>query len=176
MTYQIDPAHSAVQFKIRHMMIAFVRGEFGKVTGTVEFDPANPGATRVDASIDVNSLATRDPNRDGHLKGPDFFDAANHPAITFKSNGVAAAGPGSFKVSGDLTFRGVTKAVTLTASGVSDKEVKDPWGNLRRGLEATTRLNRRDFGITFDAALEGGVAMLGDDVEISMDLELTRKP
>jgi polyisoprenoid-binding protein YceI len=158
------------------MGIANVRGEFDKVTGTVEYDPANPSASRIEASVDANTLSMRDPNRDGHVKGADFFDAANHPAITFTSKSVTSTGAGAFKVTGDLTLRGVTKEVSLAVTGLSANEQQDPWGNLRRGCEATARVKRQDFGMTFNAPLEGGAMMLGDDVDITMDMELMRKP
>jgi polyisoprenoid-binding protein YceI len=171
MTYQIDPKHSAVRFKVRHMMIASVGGEFNSVSGTVEFDPAKPEQSKIDASIDLNSLHTGDPQRDAHIKGADFFDAAQHPAITFRSSKVTAAGSG-YKVTGGLTLRGVTKEVTLSVEGVSP-EITDPWSLLRRGLAAVGTINRKDFGMSWNAEVGGGV-MLSDNIEISMDLEMTR--
>jgi len=171
MTYQIDPKHSAVRFKIRHMMIANVGGEFNTVSGTVDFDAAKPDQSRIDASIDVNSLHTGDPQRDGHIKGGDFFDAAKFPAITFRSAKVAAAGSG-YKVTGELTLHGVTKEVTLSVDSVSP-EVTDPWSLQRRGLSAVTSINRKDFGMAWNAPAGGGV-MLSENVEIIMDLEMTR--
>jgi polyisoprenoid-binding protein YceI len=171
MTYQIDSKHSAVRFKVRHMMIAFVGGEFNSVSGSVEFDPAKPEVSKIDASIDVNSLHTGDPQRDGHIKGADFFDAANFPAITFRSSKVAAAGSG-YKVTGGLTLRGVTKEVTLSVDAVSP-EITDPWSLQRRGLSAVTTINRKDFGMSWNADVSGG-KMLSDDIEITLDLEMTR--
>lgn len=172
MTYQIDPKHSAARFKVRHMMIANVGGEFNSVSGTVDFDEAKPDQSRIDASIDANSLHTGDPQRDGHIKGADFFDVAQFPAITFRSTKVAAAGSGSYTVTGDLTLRGVTKPVTLKVEGVSP-EVTDPWSLQRRGLTATTTFNRKDFGMGWNAPAGGGV-MLSENVEITLDLEMTR--
>jgi polyisoprenoid-binding protein YceI len=171
MTYQIDPKHSAARFKVRHMMIANVGGEFNTVSGTVDFDPAKPDQSKIDASIDVNSLHTGDPQRDGHIKGGDFFDAAKFSTITFRSAKVAAAGSG-YKVNGDLTLHGVTKPVTLTVDAVSP-EVTDPWTLLRRGLSATTTISRKEFGMGWNADVAGGV-MLSDNVEITLDLEMTR--
>ena len=171
MTYQIDPKHSAARFKIRHMMIANVGGEFNNVTGTVEFDQAKPEQSRVDASIDANSLHLGDPARDGHVKGADFFDVAKYPTITFKSSKVSAAGSG-YTVAGDLTLHGVTKPVTLKVDGVSP-EVTDPWNLQRRGLSASTTINRKDFGMAWNAPAGGGV-MLSENVEITLDLEMTR--
>ena len=169
MTYQIDPKHSSAHFKVRHMMIANVSGRFDSVSGTVDFDSAHPDNARFDASIDVNSLHTGDPARDGHLKGGDFFDAEKHPTITFRSKKITPAGGKNFKATGDLTLRGVTKEVTLDIQGLSD-EVTDPWKLQRRGVGATTRISRKDFGITFDP--DG--AMVSDAVDITLDIEFTR--
>lgn len=171
MTYQIDPKHSAARFKVRHMMIANVGGEFNTVSGTIDFDQAKPDQARVDASIDANSLHLGDPQRDAHVKGADFFDVAQFPTITFKSSKVAAAGSG-YKVTGDLTLHGVTKPVTLTVDAVSP-EVTDPWSLQRRGLSATTTINRKDFGMAWNAPAGGGV-MLSENVEITLDIEMTR--
>jgi polyisoprenoid-binding protein YceI len=171
MTYQIDPKHSAARFKIRHMMIANVGGEFNNVTGTVEFDQAKPDQSRINASIDANSLHTGDPQRDAHIKGGDFFNVAQFPTITFRSSKVAAAGSG-YTVAGDLTLLGVTKPVTLAVDAVSP-EVTDPWSLQRRGLTATTTFNRKDFGMAWNAPAGGGV-MLSENVEITLDLEMTR--
>lgn len=171
MTYQIDPKHSAARFKVRHMMIANVGGEFNTVSGTIDFDQAKPDQARVDASIDANSLHLGDPQRDAHVKGADFFDVAQFPTITFKSSKVAAAGSG-YKVTGDLTLHGVTKPVTLTVDAVSP-EVTDPWNLQRRGLSATATFNRKDFGMAWNAPAGGGV-MLSENVEITLDIEMTR--
>jgi polyisoprenoid-binding protein YceI len=171
MTYQIDPKHSAARFKVRHMMIANVGGEFNTVSGTIDFDQAKPDQARVDASIDANSLHLGDPQRDAHVKGADFFDVAQFPTITFKSSKVAAAGSG-YKVTGDLTLHGVTKPVTLTVDTVSP-EVTDPWNLQRRGLSATATFNRKDFGMAWNAPAGGGV-MLSENVEITLDIEMTR--
>lgn len=170
MTYQIDPKHSAARFKVRHMMIANVGGEFNAVSGTVDFDPAKPDQARIEASIDIHSLHTGDPQRDAHIKGGDFFDAAQFPVITFRSRKVAAGGS-AYKVTGDLTLHGVTKEVTLTVDSVSP-EITDPWSGQRRGLSATTTINRKDFGMGWNAPAGGGV-MLSDNVEITLDLEMT---
>jgi polyisoprenoid-binding protein YceI len=173
MTYQIDSNHTSAQFKVRHMMIANVKGEFAKVTGTVDFDPSNTSLAKVDVNIDVASLVTGQPPRDEHLKGADFFDAANHPQITFKSKSVSAASGGGYKVAGDLTLRGVTKPVTLDVEPVSG-EIKDMWGSMRRGTAASTRIKRSDFGMAWNAPVEGGV-LVSDDVDITIDLQMTRK-
>ena len=170
-TYQIDPAHSAAQFKVRHMMIANVKGEFDKVSGTVNFDPANPSASTVEATIEVASISTRDEQRDAHLKSADFFDVEKFPTITFKSKKVTATGSDSFTVVGDLAIHGVTKEVELKVEELTE-EAKDPWGNLRRGAEAKTRIKRKDFGMTFNMALDTGGFVVGEDVDITIDVEL----
>jgi polyisoprenoid-binding protein YceI len=155
------------------MMIANVKGEFDKVSGTIEFDPANAAASSVEASIDVASISTRETDRDNHLKSADFFDAANFPVITFKSTSVAADGSG-YKVTGDLTIHGVTKPVTLEVESITD-EVKDGWGFMRRGLEAKTKIDRRDFELKFNIPMDGGGVVVGEKIEITLDVEMTRK-
>jgi polyisoprenoid-binding protein YceI len=174
-TYQIDPAHSSAQFKVRHMMISNVKGEFDKVTGTVNFDPANPAASTVEASIDVATISTREEQRDADLKSPNFFDVEKYPAITFKSKTVTATGSDSFTVAGDLTIHGVTKEVKLNVEELTE-ETKDPWGNLRRGATAKSRINRKDFGMTFNVALEAGGFLVGEEVDLTIDVELIRQP
>lgn len=168
-TYRIDPVHSSVQFKVKHLMITNVRGEFGKVTGTLVYDPAKPGDSKVEAVIPVDTINTREAKRDADLKGPDFFDAAKFPEATFKSKKFEAAGPGKFKVTGDLTIRGVTKQVVLDVEGVSG-EVKGQRGDMRMGAQATTRINRRDFGVSSSPA-----AVVADEVDLTLDLEFVRQ-
>jgi polyisoprenoid-binding protein YceI len=172
MTYQIDPKHSAAHFQVRHMTIAFVKGEFGNVTGTVDFDPSNPEATKIDVSIDVNSLNTRDADRDGHIKTPDLLNAAEFPTVTFKSKSVSKSGSG-YKVEGDLTLRGATKGVTLDVSSVSD-EVTDPWKFQRRGVTASATIKRSEFGMGWNMDLPGVGPMVSDEVRVDIDLEITR--
>jgi polyisoprenoid-binding protein YceI len=172
--YKIDSAHSSAQFAVSHMMISTVRGEFGKVSGTVYFDPAKPEADKVDASIEVSAVTTREEKRDGHLKSPDFFDVAKYPTMTFKSTN-AYKEDGKLMVKGDLTMHGVTKPVVLTVEGPS-AEMKDPYGMQRVGASATTKINRKDFGLTWNKTLDGGGMMVGDDVSITLDVEMTRKP
>ena len=172
MTYQIDPKHSAARFKVRHMMIANVGGEFNSVTGTIEFDPAKPEQSRVEASIDTNSLHTGDPQRDAHIKGGDFFNVAQFPSIQFRSNKVTRSGNG-YQVAGDLTLLGVSKPVTLKVDAVS-QEITDPWNLQRCGLTATTTFNRKDFGMAWNAPAGGGV-MLSENVEVTLDIEMTRQ-
>jgi polyisoprenoid-binding protein YceI len=170
-TYQIDTSHSAAQFKVRHMMIANVKGEFDKVSGTVQFDPANPSAASVEASIDTSTISTRDEQRDGHLKSGDFLDVEKFPSITFKSKKVTASGKDSFSVVGDLTIRDVTKEVALTVEELTG-EAKDPWGNMRRGATAKARINRKDFGMSFNVALEAGGFLVGEEVDLTIDVEM----
>jgi polyisoprenoid-binding protein YceI len=172
-TYQIDNAHSHAQFKVRHMMIANVRGEFSKVTGSVVYDPENPSASRINAEIDVSTINTREAQRDQHLKSGDFFDVARYPSITFASKDVVASGPDSFEVAGDLTIRGNTRQVALKVEDVTP-EAKDPWGNFRRGASAKTRIRRKDFGLEWNVALEAGGFLVGEEVEITIDVELVR--
>lgn len=173
MNYQIDTQHSSAQFKVRHMMIANVKGEFDKLSGTVAFDPANLAAATTDVTIDVASISTRETDRDNHLKSADFLDVGNFPVITFKSKGASADGEG-YKVTGDLTIRGVTKPATLEVESVS-AEIKDGWGFLRRGLTAATTIDRRDFGLHFNIPMDGGGVVVGEKVQITLDVEITRK-
>jgi polyisoprenoid-binding protein YceI len=173
-TWEIDPAHSAAGFSVRHLMISNVRGEFSKVTGTLEWDGKNLGAAKLQSSIDVASVNTREPKRDEHLKSPDFLDVAKFPAITFTAKSFAKGSGGKLKVVGDLTLHGVTKSVALDVEGPS-AEVKDPWGNTRIGASATTKLSRKEFGLTFNKALDTGGVMIGDELNITLDLEFVRK-
>jgi polyisoprenoid-binding protein YceI len=172
--YQIDPAHASAQFKVRHMMIANVKGEFDKIIGTVHYDPANPSASSVDATIEVASISTRDEQRDAHLKSADFFDVEKFPTITYKSRRVTATGPDSFTVVGDLTIHGVTKEVDLKVEELTE-EAKDPWGKVRRGATAKTRVHRKDFGMVFNVALEAGGFLVGEEVDLTIDVELIRQ-
>lgn len=172
-TYDIDSAHSAAQFSVRHLMISNVKGEFTKVTGTVLWNPANPAAGKVEATIDVGTISTREPKRDAHLKSPDFFDAARFPSITFKSRQVSKSASG-FQVKGDLTIHGVTREVVLDVEGPTPEQ-KDPWGNTRIGATASARINRKDFGLGWNQALETGGVMVGDEVAITIDLEAVKR-
>jgi len=171
--YQIDTAHSHAQFKVRHMMIANVRGEFSKVTGSVIYDAEDPCASKISANIDVSTISTREPQRDEHLKSVDFFDVARYPSIAFTSNEIVASGPDSFEVTGNLSIRGVTRPAILTVEGLTP-EAKDPWGNMRRGASAKTHISRKSFGLEWNVALEAGGFLVGDDVEITIDVELIR--
>ena len=172
-TYTIDPAHSSAQFSIRHMMISNVRGGFSSVTGTVEYDAANPADSSVDVVIDANTIKTLDESRDAHLKSADFLDTEKYPTITFKSTKIAATGDGEVNVTGDLTIHGTTKPVTLKVEGPS-AEGKDPWGNIRVGASATTKIKRSEFGLTWNAALEAGGIMVGDELKIELEVQMIK--
>ncbi len=172
-TWQIDPAHSNASFSIRHMMISNVRGEFGKVTGSVNWDEAEVTKSTAEATIDTTTINTHESKRDEHLKSPDFFDVAKYPTITFKSTSVKKVGADRLTIAGDLTIHGVTKPVTLEATYTN--EMKDPYGNTRRGASARTKLNRKDFGLKWNQTLEGGGLLVGDEVDITLDLELIKK-
>ena len=174
-TWQIDTAHSSAQFAVRHMMVSTVRGTLGKITGAVNLDEAELTKSAVEATVDATTIDTREPKRDAHLKSPDFFDVAQYPTITFKSKKVAKLGDAKFQVTGDLTMHGVTKEVVLDVEGVP-RPFKDPMGNLRLCGIATTKLNRKDFGVQWNKTLDGGGLMVGDDVDVTIDLELTAKP
>lgn len=172
-TWTIDPGHSAATFQVRHMVVANVKGEFGGPVGTASFDPKDLSTLKVDATIDARTINTRNPDRDKDLRSDLFFDVGKYPRITFKSKSVTVAGPGKLKVVGDLTIKGITKPVTLDVDGPT-QEIKDIWGSRRIGATATTTINRRDFNIVYNRMLEGGGAVVGDQVSISLDLELTK--
>lgn len=172
--YTIDPAHSGAGFKIRHLMIAYIRGGFGGVTGDVILDPANPANTKITASINATTLHTQDEKRDAHVKGKDFLETDKYPTITFVSKKVTPDGKDQWKIVGDLTLHGVTKEATLNVESAG-VEAKDPWGNLRTGAEATAVIRRSDYDLKFNAPLETGGVMLGDDVHVHLDIELIKK-
>jgi polyisoprenoid-binding protein YceI len=172
--WEIDSTHSSAQFAVRHLMVSTVRGGFGKVSGTVTLEESDPTKSAIEATIDTTSIDTRIAKRDDHLKSPDFFDVAKYPTITFKSKKIEAVGEGKFKVTGDLTMRGVTKEVVLDVEGTT-KGVKDPMGKVRIGGGATTKLNRKDFGLAYNRALETGGVLIGEEVDVTIDVELTQK-
>jgi polyisoprenoid-binding protein YceI len=172
MTYQIDPKHSAAHFKVRHMTIANVRGEFGNVTGTIDFDPAKPEAGSVNVAIETASIYTRDPQRDGELKAPEILSAELFPTVTFRSTKIEKAGAG-YKVSGELTLRGVMQPVTLNVSHVSD-EVTDYRKLQRRGASATAQISRRAFGMGWTMEIPGVGPVVSDEVEVEVDIEMIR--
>jgi polyisoprenoid-binding protein YceI len=170
-TWTIDTSHSAAHFAVRHMMVSTVRGDMGKLTGTVTFDPARPSAGSIEATIDATGIDTREAGRDKHLKSADFFDVEKFPTITFKSKKIEPATGGGFKVTGDLTMKGVTKEVVLDVEPLRPA-IKDQRGNPRTGTAATTRLNRQDFGITWSRTLDGGGLVVSDEVSVTIDVEL----
>jgi polyisoprenoid-binding protein YceI len=172
--WQIDPAHSSAQFAVRHLGISTVRGAFSKVTGTVVFDDKDISKSIVDVTIDVASVDTRQPDRDNDLKSDKFFDVAHFPSIIFKSKRVEQPALGKLKVIGDLTIRGTTKEVILDVDGPT-APVKDPWGNQRVAANATTKINRQDYGVKWNATLDNGGVVVGDDVSIIIDVEMVKQ-
>jgi polyisoprenoid-binding protein YceI len=173
-TWTIDPGHSSGQFTVRHMVVANVRGEFDGPTGTITFDPTDLKTLKIDASFDTKSVNTRNADRDKDLRSDLFFDVAKYPKMTFRSQRAEPAGPGHVKVIGELTIRGITKEVTLDVEGPTT-EIKDIWGERRLGATATTTIDRRQFGLIYNRMLEGGGAVVGDSVAITLDIEMTRK-
>jgi len=172
-TYQIDSAHTGAHFSVRHMMISNVRGEFTKVTGKIAWDAENPANSSIEANIDAASINTRETQRDGHLKSPDFLDVEKYPTLEFRSTQVQGS-DGELKVTGHLTLHGVTHKVVLDVEGPTP-ETKDPWGNARIGASATTKINRKDFGLTWNSTLETGGVLVGEEIKISIDLEAVRQ-
>ncbi len=173
--WEIAPELTSAQFAIRHMMVSTVRGTIGPVTGHLILNEADPTKSTVEASIAVSGIDTREAKRDTHLKSPDFFDVEKHPKMTFRSKSVTKSGDTQYKVVGDLTIRGVTREVTLEVEG-NPKPIKDPFGNLRIGGEATTTLSRKAFGIEWSQVLDTGGFVVGDEVNVIIDIELIRKP
>ncbi len=174
MAWQIDSAHSHIQFSVRHMMLAKVRGEFDKFSGTVTLDEANPAASTADIQIEAASINTREAQRDGHLKSPDFFDAEKYPTLNFKSKRVDVKDDTHAVIVGDLTIRDVTKEVAVNVEYMGQS--KTPFGTTNAGFEATTKINRKDFGLTWNAVLETGGVAVGDEIAVSIDLELIKQP
>ncbi len=172
-TWTIDPVHSIAEFRVRHMMISNVRGQFTGVTGKLTYDPSDIARSGIDASIDVSTIDTHDPQRDAHLKSADFFDVEKFPTMTFKSSTLNRKADGAVTVSGALAVHGVTKEVEFVVEGPTPP-VKDPWGNTRIGVHASTKVNRADFGLTFNAALETGGVMVGEEVSITLELEFVQ--
>jgi len=173
-TWQLDPMHTAAQFSVKHLAISTVRGGFSNVKGTVLFDDADITKSSVDVTIDVSTVDTRTPDRDKDLKSDKFFDVAHYPTMTFKSTKVEQAGAGKLKVTGDLTIRGTTKSVVLDVDGPT-ASVKDPWGNQRSAITATTKINRQDFGVKWNATMDNGGVVVGDEVTITIDAEMVQK-
>jgi polyisoprenoid-binding protein YceI len=170
-TWQVDPAHSEALFSIRHLTISTVRGGFSKIKGTISFDDKDPSKSVVDVAIDMSTVDTREPKRDDDLRSDKFFDVTKYPTMTFKSTKVEQVSAGKLKVTGDLTLHGVTKEVVLDVDGPSTP-IKDPWGNQRAAASATTKINRQDFGVKWNKTIDNGGMMLGDEVSITIDVEM----
>ena len=171
--FEIDSAHASAQFKVRHLMVSNVRGELGRVTGEAFIDEGDMSLSEVTASIDVTSIDTKNADRDAHLKGGDFFDVERHPSIIFRSTSVRPRGSDQLEVRGELSMRGVTRSETLSVE--LSEPVTDPWGNVKRGVTATARLNRKDYGVSWNAAMDAGGVVVGDVVDVTIELELTKR-
>jgi polyisoprenoid-binding protein YceI len=171
--WNIDPAHSVAEFKFKHMMISNVKGQFAKITGVLTLDESDLADSRVEALIEAASIETRDAQRDAHLKSADFFDVEKFPTLSFKSTHISHGRDGELAVEGDLTIRGVTRKVFFAVEGPTPP-VKDPWGNTRVAVSATTKINRKDFGLTWNTALETGGILVGDEVTITLDVEFVK--
>lgn len=172
--WKIDPVHTAVEFKIRHLMVSWVKGVFTDVQGTATIDEANLAQSSINVLVATATIDTNNKKRDDHLRSPDFFDVATYPVMTFVSNNVVVADGKPVKVHGDLTIHGQTRAVTLEVEDFS-QTVIDPWGNKRRGASASATINRKDFGLTWNKALEAGGVVVGDEVRISIEVELIKE-
>jgi len=170
--WQLDPAHTHVEFSVKHLMLARVKGRFAGVTGTVEMG-ADPSASTVDVVIGAASIDTREAKRDAHLRSADFFDVERFPTIAFRSRDVRPTGAGDFSVVGDLTIRDVTREVTLEVT--DEGRGTDPWGGERAGFSATAEIDRRDFGLTWNQALEAGGVLVGNEIRISLEVELVKQ-
>jgi polyisoprenoid-binding protein YceI len=172
-TWNIDPVHSVAELKVKHMMISNVKGQFTRLNGTLSLDETDITNSRVEASIEAASITTRDDQRDGHLKSADFFHVEKFPTLSFQSTRITRTGDEELAVTGDLTIRGVTRAVVFKVEGPT-VPARDPCGNSRRGLSATTKINRRDFGLTWNSALETGGILVGDEVTITLDVQFIK--
>jgi polyisoprenoid-binding protein YceI len=172
-TWNIDPIHSSAQFKVKHMMISNVLGEFTGVTGALTLDRADITNSRIEASIDAATISTHDPQRDAHLKSADFFDAEKFPALTFKSTRITKTADGELAVTGVLSIHGVSRNVVFEVEGPS-APAKDPYGNTRIGLSATTRINRKEFGLIWNGTLETGGVLVGEQVTITLDVQFIK--
>jgi len=170
-TWNIDPSHTTAAFAVRHLMISTVRGHFSKVAGTVRIDERDLARSQIDVTIDANSIESRDANRDAHLRSPDFLDVAKYPTLTFRSTEIEEGRDGALLVKGDLTIRGVTRPIALTVDSLTPP-TKTPWGTTVRGVSATGKLNRKDFGLVWNTVLEAGGVAVGDEVKLTIDAEL----
>jgi polyisoprenoid-binding protein YceI len=172
-TWNIDPVHSMAEFKVKHMMIANVKGQFSKVSGALFLDESDLAKSRIEASIEAASVHTRDDQRDAHLKSADFLDVEKFPTLHFKSKSISIVRDGELSVDGDLTIHGVTRNVHFAVEGPTPP-TKDPWGNTRVAISASTKINRKDFGLTWNAALETGGILVGEEVTITLDVEFVK--
>ena len=174
MSWKIDTAHTAIQFSVRHMMISKVRGSFEKFTGTVQLDEHNPANTTVDIQVESASINTRDPQRDAHLRSPDFFNAELYPVMSFKSRRIEVTAQNKARLTGDMTIRDITHEVVFDVefNGI----LKNPWGANAAGFSASTRINRKDWNLTWNVALETGGVLVGDDIDLNIELELVQVP
>ena len=173
-TWQIDPVHTSIQFTVRHLMISNVKGVFHKFNGTFEIDDKDITRTKASATIDTASIDTGIEKRDEDLRSANFFEVVKYPTMTFVSNKFTRVGTNKFKMTGDLTMHGITREVVLDMEGLGTI-VKDPWGGMRRGATLVTRINRKDFGLTYNKVLETGGVVVGDDVAVNIEVELIRK-
>ena len=172
--WQIDPAHTAAGFSVKHLMISTVRGQFKGVSGTVVWDDQDITKSKIDVTIDATTIDTSEPKRDEDLKSDKFFDVAKYPTITFKAKNIERVSSGKLKIVGDLTIHGVTKEVVLDVEGPTGP-IKDPWGNTRVAASAATKVNRQDYGVKWNANIDGGGVVVGDDVNITIDIEMVKK-
>ena len=172
-TWNIDPVHSVAEFKVKHMMISNVKGQFTAITGVMTVDEADVTKSHIEASVEAASINTRDAQRDTHLKSADFFDVEKFPTLSFKSTRVKRTAEGEVAVTGGLTIHGVTREVVFAVEGPTPP-TKDPWGNIRMGLSATTKISRKDYGLTWNAGLETGGLLVGDEVTVTLDAEFVK--
>ena len=172
-TWNLDPVHSIAEFKVKHMMISNVKGQFTGISGVLHLDESDVANSRVEVAVDARSINTRDPQRDAHLKSADFFDVEQYPSLSFRSTRIDRMGDGELAVTGDLTIRGVTGAVVFQVEGFTPP-ARDPWGGTRIGLSATTKINRKDYGLVRNAALETGGILVGDEVTITLDVQFVK--
>jgi polyisoprenoid-binding protein YceI len=173
-TWKIDPAHSVAEFKVKHMMISHVKGQMSGLSGVLTEHATDSSLSSVEAAIPVSTVTSGDASRDEHLKGAEFFDGEKYPTLNFKSTSVTKKGEGEYEVAGDLTIRGVSKPVTFAVEGPSAPG-KDPWGNMRIGLSATTKINRKDYGLNWNAALEAGGFLVGDEVTLNLEVQFIKQ-
>ena len=171
--WNIDPTHTVAEFKVRHMMISNVKGQFAKVTGALTLDDSNLANSHVEAIIDAGSIETRDAQRDAHLKSADFFDVEKFPSLMFKSTSISVVRPGELAVEGELTIRDITRTVPFDVEGPTPP-AKEPWGNLRVAASATVKISRKEFGLVWNTTLENGGLLVGDEVTVTLDVQFVR--